>query len=51
MEIVMSVIAVGVACSCLFFLVKGDPSELLEQRKMAKQKIPRQQQDRSVEDD
>ena len=42
MEIVMSVIAVGAACSCLFFLIKSDSSDFSEQRKPAKQKIPQQ---------
>jgi hypothetical protein len=50
MEIVISVIAVGAACSCLFFLVKSDSSEALEQRKLAKQKVDRQQ-DKTLEGD
>ena len=43
MEIVMSVIAVGAACSCLFFLIKSDASDFSEQRKPAEQKMARQQ--------
>ena len=39
MEILMTVIAVGVAASCLFFVGKSGTSEFLEKRKPVKQKI------------
>ena len=37
MEVVMAVIAVAVAGSCLFFLTKSDLTDYLARRKLARQ--------------
>jgi hypothetical protein len=50
MDVVMVVIAVAVTGSCLFFLAKSNARDSLEQRKLAKQKIPGQQ-DKPIEGD
>jgi hypothetical protein len=50
MDVVMVVIALAVTGSCLFFLATSDANDSFKRRKLAKQKITRQQ-DNTIEGD